>query len=57
MKKYKSSPEQRNYIELLSVVKKLESMRKTSEIHDKMFMDAEIALATYAMIYEDKIWN
>ncbi len=57
MDNYKSSVEQIHYIELLSIVKKLESMRRKSSIHDAMFITAEVTLANYAQVNEDKIWN
>ncbi len=49
--------EQRNYIDLLSIVKTLESMRHKSSIHDAMFITAEVTLANYAQVNEDKIWK
>ena len=57
MDNYKSSMEQRNYIDLLSIVKTLESMRHKSSIHDAMFITAEVTLANYAQVNEDKIWK
>ncbi len=57
MDEYRSSPEQINYIDLLSIVKTLESMRRKSAIHDAMFITAEVTLANYAQVNEDKIWK
>ena len=54
---YKNSKEQKVYIEILSVVKELETKRHTHPFIDQVFMDLEMDLAMFAMDNEDKIWN